>query len=58
MPKPDSSTKVRVDGHEVVTYSYGDAHAEVLFLLNGGPGWLATICASRCCAWLGKVTGS
>ena len=38
MPKPDSSTKVRVDGHEVVTYSYGDGHAEVLFLLNGGPG--------------------
>ena len=23
MPKPDSSTRVRVDGHEVVTYSYG-----------------------------------
>src|SRR5258708_3969736 len=38
MPKPDSSTKVRVDGHEVVTYSYGDANPEVLFLLNGGPG--------------------
>jgi proline iminopeptidase len=38
MPKPDSSTRVKVDGHEVVTYSYGDAHPEVLFLLNGGPG--------------------
>jgi len=34
MPKPDSSTKVRVDGHEVVTYSYGDGHAEVLFLFD------------------------
>src|SRR5262252_7243858 len=38
MAKPDSSTRVKVDGHEVVTYSYGDSNAEVLFLLNGGPG--------------------
>jgi proline iminopeptidase len=38
MVKPDSSTRVKVDGHEVVTYSYGDANPEVLFLLNGGPG--------------------
>ena len=38
MAKPDSSTRVRVDGYEVVTYSYGDSHTEVLFLLNGGPG--------------------
>jgi proline iminopeptidase len=36
--RPESSTRVRVDGHEVVTYSYGDSHQEVLFLLNGGPG--------------------
>ena len=35
---PASSTRVRVDGHEVVTCSYGDSHQEVLFLLNGGPG--------------------
>jgi proline iminopeptidase len=34
----DSSTRVRVDGHDVVTYSYGDSHKEALFLLNGGPG--------------------
>ena len=38
MLKPDSSTRVKADGHEVVTYSYGDAHPEVLFLLNGGAG--------------------
>jgi proline iminopeptidase len=38
MVKLDSSTRVKVDGHEVVTYSYGDANPEVLFLLNGGPG--------------------
>jgi proline iminopeptidase len=38
MAKPDSSTRVKVDGYEVVTYSYGDANPEVLFLLNGGPG--------------------
>ena len=38
MAKPDSSTRVRVDGYEVVTYSYGDSRSEVLFLLNGGPG--------------------
>jgi len=36
--RPKSSARVRVDGHEVVTYSYGDSHREVLFLLNGGPG--------------------
>jgi proline iminopeptidase len=35
--KPDQSARVRVDGHEVVTYGYG-AGDEVLFLLNGGPG--------------------
>jgi proline iminopeptidase len=35
--KPDASTRVRVDGHEVVTYSFGSG-SEVLFLLNGGPG--------------------
>src|SRR5262249_10152565 len=29
---------VRVDGYEVVTYSYGDSLKETLFLLNGGPG--------------------
>ena len=32
--QPDASTRVRVDGHEVVTYSYGSG-SEVLFLLNG-----------------------
>lgn len=35
--KPDQSIRVKVDGHEVVTYSYGKGD-EVLFLLNGGPG--------------------
>jgi proline iminopeptidase len=35
--KPDDSRRVRVDGHEVVTYSYGRGE-RVLFLLNGGPG--------------------
>ena len=35
--KPDQSVRVKVDGHEVVTYSYGRGD-EVLFLLNGGPG--------------------
>ncbi|MFZ5792750.1 MAG: proline iminopeptidase-family hydrolase [Pseudomonadota bacterium] len=35
--KPDTSTRVKVDGYEVVTYSYGSG-SEVLFLLNGGPG--------------------
>jgi proline iminopeptidase len=35
--KPDDSRRVKVDGHEVVTYSYGTGD-EVLFLLNGGPG--------------------
>ncbi|MSP82609.1 MAG: alpha/beta fold hydrolase [Alphaproteobacteria bacterium] len=35
--KPDESRRVKVDGHEVVTYSYGRGD-EVLFLLNGGPG--------------------
>jgi proline iminopeptidase len=35
--QPDASTRVKVDGHEVVTYSYGSG-SEVLFLLNGGPG--------------------
>lgn len=35
--KPDESRRVRVDGGEVVTYSYGSGD-EVLFLLNGGPG--------------------
>ncbi len=32
-----STTRVKVDGHEVVTYSHGRGK-EVLFLLNGGPG--------------------
>jgi len=35
--KPDQTRRVAVDGHEVVTYSYGTGD-EVLFLLNGGPG--------------------
>lgn len=35
--EPDASTRVEVDGYEVVTYSYGSG-GEVLFLLNGGPG--------------------
>jgi proline iminopeptidase len=35
--KPDRTVRVRVDGFEVVTYSYGRGD-EVLFLLNGGPG--------------------
>jgi proline iminopeptidase len=38
MLAPDSSIRVKVDGYEVVTYSYGDSHREALFLLNGGPG--------------------
>lgn len=35
--KPDQTRKVTVDGHEVVTYSWGSGN-EVVFLLNGGPG--------------------
>jgi len=35
--RPDESRRVKVDGYEVVTYSYGSGE-EVLFLLNGGPG--------------------
>lgn len=35
--KPDQTRKVTVDGHEVVTYSWGTG-TEVVFLLNGGPG--------------------
>ena len=35
--KPDSSERIKVHGHEVVTYSYGTG-SDVLFLLNGGPG--------------------
>lgn len=34
---PDRSQRVEIDGHEVVTYEYGQGD-EVLFLLNGGPG--------------------
>lgn len=34
---PDDERRVSVDGHEVVTYSYGSGE-EVIFLLNGGPG--------------------
>lgn len=35
---PDyATTRVKVDGHEVVTYSIGSGD-NVLFLLNGGPG--------------------
>ena len=34
---PYDSTRVAVDGHEVVTYSIGTGD-NVLFLLNGGPG--------------------
>lgn len=34
---PDSRTEVAVDGHRVVTYSYGESD-QVVFLLNGGPG--------------------
>lgn len=35
--KPDESRRIRVEGGEVVTYSYGTG-SDVLFLLNGGPG--------------------
>ena len=35
-PKP-AIRRVKVDGYNVVTYSYGSGD-EVLFLLNGGPG--------------------
>ncbi len=35
-PKP-TIRRVKVDGYNVVTYSYG-AGDDVLFLLNGGPG--------------------
>ncbi len=31
------SQRIKISGHEVVTYSYGSGD-EVLFLLNGGPG--------------------
>ena len=39
--RPDASQRVRVDGYDVVTYSYG-AGDEVVFLLNGGPGLPST----------------
>ncbi len=35
--QPDETRRVAIDGHEVVTYSYGSG-AEVVLLLNGGPG--------------------
>lgn len=34
---PDQTQRVTVDGHEVVTYSWGEGD-EVVFLLSGGPG--------------------
>lgn len=34
---PDQTQRVTVDGHEVVTYSWGEGE-EVVFLLSGGPG--------------------
>ncbi len=34
---PDETRRIAIDGHEVVTYSYGSG-AEVVLLLNGGPG--------------------
>ena len=35
--KPDAVGEVKVDGHTVKTYSFGEGN-NVLFLLNGGPG--------------------
>ena len=35
--EPESSRRISVDGHSVVTYEYGSGE-EVVFLLNGGPG--------------------
>ena len=35
--KPDAVGEVKVDGHTVKTYSFGEGD-NVLFLLNGGPG--------------------
>lgn len=34
---PDQTERVKVDGHEVVTYSWGEGD-EVVLLLSGGPG--------------------
>ena len=34
---PGAQEEVTIDGHRVVTYSYG-AGDQVVFLLNGGPG--------------------
>src|SRR5262245_4154635 len=36
-PLKPAISRVKVDGYNVVTYSYGSGD-EVLFLLNGGPG--------------------
>ncbi len=35
--KPDEMSRIPVDGHEVVAYSFGDG-AETVLLVNGGPG--------------------
>ncbi len=35
--QPDQQIEIEIDGHKVVTYSYGSGE-DVLFLLNGGPG--------------------
>ena len=35
--QPDERCEITVDGHRVITYSYG-AGDDVVFLLNGGPG--------------------
>lgn len=35
--KPDETTRVKVDGHDVVVYSFGRG-PETLFCLSGGPG--------------------
>ncbi len=36
--EPDETIEVPVDGHMVVAYSFGSG-PDVLFCLNGGPGW-------------------
>ncbi len=37
-PRPDIVTRIAVEGGSVVAYVYGEAHAESVLCINGGPG--------------------
>ena len=37
-PPPDRVARVAVEGGRVVAYVYGEANAETILCINGGPG--------------------